>query len=197
MSNNLLPSLTSLDIKGRHNCPDCFVLMRPFRCESIIIDKCDKCNGIWFDHNEFGVFKRALDKHDLSIIGQVYKPEKDESVVISGCPKCNDALSDINYSYKSGVTVKKCMRCNGLWVPIYETLNLIELTMLSQSISEDVKAYATELTRLTKLIDKNKAILEVKKHSRPSYFLSPLNMLAYITRLLFVLILLLVRKIIK
>jgi len=34
------------------NCPRCSIVMRKLKKKDVIIDVCDKCNGMWLDDNE-------------------------------------------------------------------------------------------------------------------------------------------------
>ncbi|MCB0362779.1 MAG: rhomboid family intramembrane serine protease, partial [Bdellovibrionales bacterium] len=119
--------------------------MIPHLCQNVIIDKCPLCEGIWFDHKEFGIFKRSLDAYDLSMIQEIYRPTESDRFHISSCPRCDTPLYEVNYSYNSGIKVKKCAECEGLWLPIHEILNLIEHAKISQDISSDLKGLAKEL----------------------------------------------------
>ena len=58
--------LSDTDSSKAAFCPDCGHFMRSYRISSKInfqLDRCNHCNGIWFDHNEWGVLK-AVDLHD-------------------------------------------------------------------------------------------------------------------------------------
>jgi len=71
----LFPHGARLQKKETLACPDCNIIMIAYKCEHVIIDKCANCNGIWLDDKEFGVFKRALDSHDLMSINEIRKPK--------------------------------------------------------------------------------------------------------------------------
>ncbi len=144
VNNRIFRNLSPIRKVGSLECPDCQILMTPFSCQNVVIDKCDACDGIWFDHQEFGIFKRTLDAHDLSKIESIDKPVVADAICISECPRCREVLVDIDYNYNSGIKINKCVKCRGLWLPIYQTLNLIELAKISQAIGPDVRGIAKE-----------------------------------------------------
>lgn len=153
--NELQPTFLNLEAfaTSELHCPDCNVPMAQYTCQNIIVDKCNSCDGIWFDHTKFGVFKRALDSFDLSIIKKIYHPPEPYGYYVSGCPRCHCALYDLNYSYNSGVKIKKCDECRGLWLPLHETLNLVALAKLSQDLAPDIRAWTKEIKRHQEFLD--------------------------------------------
>ncbi len=144
---SLFPNLSPIRKRGHLKCPDCDESMRPYQCKNVVVDKCESCHEIWFDHKEFGVFKRSLDSADLSRIKEIFVPPKEDLILISSCPRCNVALDEVIYSYNSKVRIKKCAKCRGLWLPIHDSLNLIELAKISQEISSDVKLVNREFQK--------------------------------------------------
>jgi membrane associated rhomboid family serine protease/Zn-finger nucleic acid-binding protein len=162
------PNLVPVRKVGNLKCPDCQVLMTPYSCQNVVIDRCSACDGIWFDHLEFGVFKRTLDAHDLSKIESIEKPVVADAICISECPKCREPLVDINYSYNSGVKINKCVKCRGLWLPIHQTLNLIELAKISQAIGPDLKGLAKESEAHHEEVKRAKAIGKMGKQLNQS-----------------------------
>lgn len=138
---NIFKNLITIKKRGNLNCPDCVELMYLYSCNDVIIDKCNNCQGIWFDNKEFGAFKRTLDSYDLSKLEIHFKPENEETI-LSSCPRCSVLLNEMNYGYKSGVTFKKCNSCEGLWLPIKQTVSLIELAKIGQEIAPHASGIA-------------------------------------------------------
>ena len=61
--------------KTRFSCPDCGTNMTPFLCDQKwLVDKCDDCEGIWFERGVIGQFKRVLDSFDLAQLDVLYEP---------------------------------------------------------------------------------------------------------------------------
>ena len=150
MSESSLPHLKPLRNKGNLSCPDCLVKMTPYRCAGVIIDKCDSCQGVWFDSKEIGVFKENLDSLDWSLVKKMYKPEPLPDNAISICPRCEVSLLPHTYGYNTKVETKKCSQCKGLWLELHNVLNLMELSKIGQEISQPLKGFLGELETIGK-----------------------------------------------
>lgn len=138
------PNLVPTGQQSGVRCPDCFLPMRPYRCEDVIVDKCLNCNGIWFDSGEFNIFKDSLSKFDLQQIDIISHAEESETEIISGCPRCDQPLFEIKYSYNTKIKIKRCETCRGIWLPLPQTIRLIELAKMSQAVAPDLKGILRE-----------------------------------------------------
>lgn len=143
---NLLRIRRMSDLK----CPDCQVQMAPFSCENIVIDKCLKCGGIWFDSRELGIFIESLRSFDLSKIEILFRPPERDAYHVSVCPRDEDTLTEGYHSYGSKVRVHRCNRCKGVWLPEAEAVNLIEMAKVSQAIEPEMKKLAESLVEYEK-----------------------------------------------
>ncbi|HLF54591.1 MAG TPA: zf-TFIIB domain-containing protein [Candidatus Nanoarchaeia archaeon] len=45
------------------NCPRCHVVMRKIKKEDVMIDVCDKCNGMWLDDGEIHKLGEMMEKN--------------------------------------------------------------------------------------------------------------------------------------
>lgn len=151
---------------GSLRCPDCNEPMVPYSVQNIVIDKCETCGGVWFDRNEFGTFKSALNEADLSRVQTIDKPVEQDGVYISTCPRCDSPLFDASHAYNSGVTVKKCDGCGGQWLPYIQAVNLLELIKMSQDLAPDIKGLATEIKFHEKKLEKSKQLKKMGNQLR-------------------------------
>ena len=142
----ILPNLTLLRKKQTLRCPDCAVWMVAYSCESAIIDKCPDCQGIWFDLGELSVFRESLSRFDLGKIEILSRPDLDTGIILSLCPRCKTCLDEFTYSYNTKVHLKRCGKCSGIWSPIGQTFNLIELSKISQAIAPDLAALSKDFS---------------------------------------------------
>lgn len=148
MNSAIFPSLKSYYRHGNLKCPDCAVLMVPFSCEKAVIDKCPQCSGIWFDHREIGVFKQSLGKFDYSEFKLDVESTTPSVYQISHCPRCsNEALNEVVYTYNSKVKTHKCEKCQGLWLPLQQLVNLVEMTRVGQLIEPHLQGLAEEIQK--------------------------------------------------
>lgn len=93
-----------------------------------------------------GVFRRALERFNYREL-EVYVGDE-ELYVVAGCARCGQVLEKFNYGYNSGVSLHRCGRCGGMWMPLKELIRLMENLKLGQSVREDVRAWLNEMRRL-------------------------------------------------
>lgn len=109
------------------NCPHCkqasFITTE---YESVEIDQCKVCHGIWLDENEISeiVNNRIVDFAQKDIkttiklsFSGLPKTEQQEA---RSCPKCDAHLNPINYSTDSGVIIDVCPNDHGVWLDHFE-----------------------------------------------------------------------------
>lgn len=84
------------------------------------LDKCHKCDGIWFDRGELETFRDAGVPDVEEAIEEKYgDPEFVEGATEGHmrCPKCADArLLRQSYTYLNPVAIDRCTSCLGLWL---------------------------------------------------------------------------------
>ncbi len=128
------------------NCPRCGDSFNTFEFRGIDLDKCNKCNGLWFDEGELKkIEKMELTGTDLSKL-DVNNHGKLEFNTGSGkCPKCENPLVEINFMYESKIKVDACEVCGGLWLDEGELIEIIkylsEKGENKEEMAEYMKAY--------------------------------------------------------
>ena len=84
------------------------------------LDKCHKCDGIWFDRGELERVRDAKIENAEEILEQKYgDPEFEEGTVENHmrCPRCVDArLQRRGYTYVNPVEIDCCEKCRGIWI---------------------------------------------------------------------------------
>ena len=118
------------------------------------LDKCHKCDGIWFDRGELERLRDA-GVHDLEeVIEEKYgDPAFEEGAVAEHmrCPRCVDArLRRQNYTYVNPVAVDCCEKCYGIWIDDGELNAIIgEKEGLDQSTNPGrLEAFLASVARL-------------------------------------------------
>lgn len=103
------------------HCPRCKNTLSSRVYETIHIDTCTHCGGIWLDAGELQpivaardvTFTPALIKQSLQAAhSSIPKAEMDAHLA---CPKCSAPMQALNYNYSSGVIVNSCAQGDGLW----------------------------------------------------------------------------------
>lgn len=101
-------------------CPECgSEEWEKYNCGKVIVDKCKKCEGIWFDGGEFTFL---IEQGDFYATSLDEKKEIDKTPEIAKkCPKCNVAMKRVT---KHGVRIDICRDCKGIWTDKGEFLFL-------------------------------------------------------------------------
>lgn len=124
--------------QGRPSQLKCPVCNLPMQClsvetedETVEIDHCPQCGGIWFDRGELEYLlnHRVKTVFELNhrLMNQINK-DRGASLQTRGyipCPVCGELMPFTNYGKKSGVIVDWC-RDHGIWLDGGELAHLLE-----------------------------------------------------------------------
>ena len=126
------------------NCSNCQNELDQIDFRGIVINECSSCHGRWFDREEL---QKAKDNTDEDLCWIDFDPftkkEKHFNVTPDEggmCPKCSKEMVSLAYA-NSGVIIKKCERCRGVWLGEGEFKKLIaylENLVTTHSASEYV-----------------------------------------------------------
>ncbi len=125
-------------------CPHCQSELGQIDFRGIMINECADCQGRWFDRSELEKAKNNTDE-DLCWIDfdPFIKREKHFNVIPAdggACPKCDQPMISLAYA-QSGVQIKKCEQCRGIWLKDGEFKKIIgylENLVTTHSASEYV-----------------------------------------------------------
>jgi len=95
-------------------CPKCNSSLKEIKISQVILDKCDKCKGLWFDDKE--LFE-VLNQHNLNE-DEIKSNEssKPNCPSVNNCPKCVKPLKKIHSFSIAGLEIDICSTCNGIWL---------------------------------------------------------------------------------
>ena len=99
-------------------CPRCGASLQPARVGPVMLDGCDSCGGLWFDHEELTQLARAGGEL-LAAAEVTFEPSVGPAGGARGamsCPRCSAALCPFEFRHTPGVTLDACPRCRGIWV---------------------------------------------------------------------------------
>jgi len=83
------------------------------------LDKCHKCDGLWFDRGELERVRDAEVPEIEEVLEDKYgDPEVKEGEVegYMRCPRCGARLQRQHYTYVRPVRVDRCEKCLGFWL---------------------------------------------------------------------------------
>ncbi|MDD3818198.1 MAG: zf-TFIIB domain-containing protein [Thiovulaceae bacterium] len=118
-------------------CPDCLVQLESSDVgvkERFIIEKCPKCYGLFFDHDELEKLLKEsvdvshrIDRQKLHALMQY--PRHQDKIIYRRCPVCNQTMQRRNYARTSGVIMDVCFE-HGIWLDAGEFKQLQEWARL-------------------------------------------------------------------
>ena len=99
------------------DCPKCTGTLAEQTFGGVSVDRCDQCEGIWFDAKEV----RALVSHAKDNPDEIPKskasPTSERLDAASGsCPKCGESLHRVESLAVEGLHYDQCMACRGAWL---------------------------------------------------------------------------------
>lgn len=130
------------------DCPKCHESMEAGNIENVEIDKCPKCNGIWFDQDEL---RQAKDQTDPDLNWMDFEIWKHEdhfkfTARTLKCPICKINMVAIDYG-ETGVEIDYCPQCRGTWLDEGEfgkIIDALHTELATKSISDYTKASLKE-----------------------------------------------------
>lgn len=133
------------DLKGLHHytthaiessriCPRCSISLRTIDLKingTFLIERCDRCLGLFFDPAELEALLEAtvsnvfdINRSRLDDINSHMNPAKIAFSYIK-CPVCSNIMNRVNFGTKSGVVVNRC-RDHGVWLDGGDLRHLFE-----------------------------------------------------------------------
>ncbi len=124
------------------NCPKCDYVLKHFELqESITLDLCQGCKGIWYDKGELG-FQQELE-HDVPALASAQKASKETDYP---CPRCKTHLEEVEYCEGEHLLVDRCPSCEGIFLDRGELRKV-------EHIAAKVESFAARFGRALKDID--------------------------------------------
>ena len=118
------------------DCPKCDEPMRPLKAGKAILDRCEKCYGIWLDPGERQ--KLLKDKslvHGIDI-GPPDAGKQQNEITDVNCPRCVRPMRHVLDPKQKHIGYKLCTECQGSFFDAGELTDLSEFTL-----SERIRAF--------------------------------------------------------
>ena len=123
--------------KSKRTCPDCLTFLESVdigKNNRFIIEKCERCFGLFFDNHELErLLEERLEKSywiDAQKLHSLLQyPLHQDRVIYRRCPECNKLMQRKNYLNRSGVIMDVCKE-HGLWLDAGELKQIQEWTAL-------------------------------------------------------------------
>jgi Zn-finger nucleic acid-binding protein len=158
-------------------CPRCHIFLQTIDLqlgEKFLIERCERCLGLFFDPGELEAFfektvtnVHAIDRQRLDEVQNV-KRSRDYPVTYIDCPVCRKLMNRINFASRSGVIADQC-RDHGMWLDGGELRQILEWVKAGGKLMQKQKEL--ELAKLELEQEKKnlqfKTIDQAFDHSRP------------------------------
>lgn len=130
--------------------------------ESVEIDHCPLCKGVWLDFGELtNIIETKYESwpHDLieKVLATTGEPGVPQSEMNRDlrCPDCGDLLPPNNYQNSSGIIVNACHKKHGIWLDRGELVKLqIYMEKWDVIAKENSKEYQNILAEIEKEHDR-------------------------------------------
>lgn len=114
------------------NCPKCDYTLRHMELqESLTIDLCSGCKGIWYDKGELG-FQQEMERD----VPELEHSEKTKRPTTYHCPRCDDLLEEVEYCEGEHLLIDLCPKCEGIFLDRGEIRKVEHIVAKKESFAD-------------------------------------------------------------
>lgn len=130
-------------------CPRCSAAMETVQINEVQIDRCNKCNGLWFDEFELGDLRarKGSDKIDTR---RADKSNQGAQARIA-CPKCNTPMLNMVDAQQPHIWYETCGSCGGSFLDAGELKDMKHFNLVDRIRDLLVEVKGGRSTSTTKL----------------------------------------------
>jgi PAT family beta-lactamase induction signal transducer AmpG len=113
---------------GAMRCPKCRADMQQLDVDGTVIDRCDRCQGLWFDAGEMEALR---DKEIAAAIdtGSAKEGKRFNSIHEYRCPRCGGEMTQVVDEQQKHIGYETCTDCGGSYFDAGEFRDLSQLTL--------------------------------------------------------------------
>jgi Zn-finger nucleic acid-binding protein len=98
-------------------CVKCTGQTSEVRVSGIVVDRCERCHGIWFDKSELDrVLESIRSGAGAGILGATTPLAEKLDNVLAHCPRCGQELARSESVALDGLFYDSCGGCGGAWL---------------------------------------------------------------------------------
>ncbi len=94
-------------------CPNCNIQLREESYGKILLDRCEKCESIWFDSRELASYRERISNKERPTEYHWEFLERDTLSVLS-CPRCESHTLKLGEFH--GYRLRHCSECSGFFL---------------------------------------------------------------------------------
>ena len=113
---------------GAMRCPKCRDDMQVINYQGTEIDRCNKCNGLWFDVGELELLKNTQAATALDT-GSAREGKRYNKLDDYPCPRCNGEMLKMVDTEQKHIWYETCNDCEGSFFDAGEFIDLAEVTI--------------------------------------------------------------------
>lgn len=110
------------------NCPKCMSEMEELTFNSITVDRCTQCMGIWFTEAEHKILKKMKGAEAIDVgspeVGKSY-----DEVEFVACPTCGDTMKRVADTFQPHIHFDVCVHGHGVFFDAGEYKDFKEETL--------------------------------------------------------------------
>jgi Zn-finger nucleic acid-binding protein len=133
-------------------CPRCHAELARREFESVVVDECPGCGGIWFDRDELRQAKDAAEPDANWLDFDAWTDGDGASGAPSAiaCPSCDGQMVTLAYG-ATGVEIDVCGGCHGTWLDRGEFAKIVDALsreIVAKSVPDYLRSVAEEAKEL-------------------------------------------------
>ena len=112
-------------------CPKCRSDFEAVTYKNVVVDRCTRCGGIWFDALEKQNLERIIDAGSIDV-GDKRVGKKYNAMRKVNCPKCEVAMLRMADKTQFHIVFESCPTCFGTFFDAGEFKDLSKLTVIER-----------------------------------------------------------------
>ena len=106
-------------------CPKCLGSMETVLFNEVEVDRCGKCNGLFFDHLEKETL-RSMEGAEALDIGDEFVGARFNEILDVACPKCKTKMEHVLHTDPFEIKFECCPACKGIYFDAGEFRDYLE-----------------------------------------------------------------------
>lgn len=113
-------------------CPKCQAAMEKLTVESIEVDRCTQCQGIWFDNGELEAVAQIKNAAAIDTGARHIGKELDKAIAVN-CPRCDNVVMYRDpVDGHEHIRVEHCPSCHGRFLDAGELTHVASNNVLEK-----------------------------------------------------------------